>query len=77
MNQTLDIAARILASLVIARPTGNPDTQAIDALNRAVALIDEAQVMGLVATYPPEGFTPPEAPAEPARLSFGAKRSKK
>jgi hypothetical protein len=76
MNQTLDIASRILASLVVARPSGNPVTQAIDALSRAVDLLNEAKGMGIDISEPETtgGFTPPAAPADPKPLSFGAKR---
>jgi len=84
MNQQLDIATRILASLVIARPSGNPETQATDALDRATALLDAAKARGIDITdyAPPTVQIHTTAPAdtmkvsttEPRPLSFGAKR---
>lgn len=89
MNQQLDIATRILASLLIARPSGNPETQAADALNRATALLDTAKARGIDTTdcAPPTVQIISTAPADtmnvsttrmpdptPRPLSFGAKR---
>lgn len=84
MNQTLDIASRILASIVLARPAGNHLTQAQEALARTATFLDEAKATGIDITDRTDpgllnapvqtGFTPPSAPADPKPLSFGSKR---
>jgi hypothetical protein len=72
MNQTLDIAARILASLVVSRSSGNPETQAIDALTRAEVLLYVAKARGIDTTdyAPPVVHVTTTAP-ETIKVSTG------